>query len=66
MQEYVKNNSQLFCYRGSWQIEEFLLKREKLNFRIEHFEIFVNKLPGHDINKNLVKSVFNEIVEVNS
>lgn len=47
-------------------MEEFLLKYEKLNLRIENFEIFVNKFPWHDINKNLVKSVFNEIIEVNS
>ena len=29
----------------------------------EDFESFVNKYPWHDINKNLVKSVYNEIMK---
>ena len=48
---------------SKWQMEEFLLSRRKLNFNKDDFEIFVNKYPWHEINKNLVKLVYLEIME---
>ena len=50
---------------AQWQLEEFLLKREQLNFSKDDFENFVNKYPWHDINKNLIKSVYREMLKKN-
>ena len=50
---------------AQWQLEEFLLKREQLNFSKDDFENFVNKYPWHDINKSLIKSVYREMLKKN-